>query len=215
MAKGGELSLSFKWLLYGHLKIPTEAQVVVAQDQALAVRAVQHHIYGMSVPLNCRVCGMVPEYVDRLLSGCTLLAATLYKQRHNRLANIVHWSILKCFNQPVSHNYWDHAPSAVVESPKVKVLWDFNIYTDHVLAAQCPDIVVIDKHQKVVQTVDIAVPSDCNVTTKESEKIKKYKDLSVELSSLWKMKCEIIPIVVGGLGCVSARLEVYTLTKTY
>ena len=62
-----------------------------------------------------------------------------------------------------------------MESPKVKVLWDFNIYTDHVLAAWCPDIVVIDKHQKVVQIVDIAVPSDCNVTIKESEKIEKIK----------------------------------------
>ena len=93
---------------------------------------------------------MVPEYVDHLLSGCTPLAATLYKQRHDRLANIVHWNILKRFNQPVSHNYWYHAPSAVVESPKVKVLWDFNIYTDHVLAAWRQDIVVIDKHQKAV-----------------------------------------------------------------
>ena len=24
-----------------------------------------------------------------------------------------------------------------------------------------------------------------------------------------KMKCEVIPIVVGGLGCVTARLEMY------
>ena len=37
---GGELSLSFKWLLYGHLKMPMEALVVAAKDQALAVRAV-------------------------------------------------------------------------------------------------------------------------------------------------------------------------------
>ena len=96
-----------------------------------------------------------------------------------------------------------------MKSSEVKVLWDFNIYTDHVLAARRPDIVVMDKHQKAVQIVDIAVPSDCNVTIKESEKIEKYKDLSVELSSLWKMKCEIIPIAVGGLGCVSTRLEVY------
>ena len=102
---GGELSLSFKWLLYGRLKIPTEAQVVAAQDQALAVRAVQNHIYGMSVPLNCRVCGMVPEYVDHLLSSCTPLAATMYKQRHDRIASIVHWSLLKRFNLSVSCNY--------------------------------------------------------------------------------------------------------------
>ena len=98
MDSGGEISLSFKWLLYGRLKIPTEAQVVAAQDQALAVRTVQNHIYGMSVPLNCRVCGIVPEYVDHLLSSCTPLAATMYKQRHDRIASIVHWSLLKHFN---------------------------------------------------------------------------------------------------------------------
>ena len=33
-----------------------------------------------------------------------------------------------------------------------------------------------------MQIVDVAVPSDCNVSMKETEKIKKYKDLSVELS---------------------------------
>ena len=75
--------------MYGQLKILTEAQVVGAQDQALAARAIQSHIYGMSVPLNCGVYGMVPEYVDYLLSGCTPLAATMYKQRHDRIANIV------------------------------------------------------------------------------------------------------------------------------
>ena len=83
----------------------TEAQVVAAQNQALVVRAVQNCIYGMSVPLNCRVCGMVSEYVDHLLSGCILLAATVYKQRHDRIARIIHWSLLKHFNQPASCEY--------------------------------------------------------------------------------------------------------------
>ena len=118
-------------------------------------------------------------------------------------------SLLKRLNLSVSHNYWDHIPSAVVESSDVKLLWDFNIYTDHVLAARRPDIIVIDNLHNVVQIVDVAVPSDCNVTMKEIEKIEKYKDLSVELSSLWKMKCEVVPIIVGGLGCVTARLGMY------
>ena len=83
------------------------------------------------------------------------------------------------------------------------------MYTDCVLAIQLPDVVVIDKHRKVVLIVDVAVPSDCNVTMKETEKIEKYKDLLIEISSLWKMKGEVIPIVVGGLGCVTAMLDVY------
>ena len=34
---------------------------------------------------------------------------------------------------------------------------------------------------------DVAVPSDCNVSAKEIEKIEKYKDLSIELTSLWNI----------------------------
>ena len=44
---GGELSLCFTWMIKGHLKMPTEAQVEAAQNQTLPVRAVQSHIYGM------------------------------------------------------------------------------------------------------------------------------------------------------------------------
>ena len=53
------------------------------------------------------------------------------------------------------------------------------------------------------------MPSDCHVAQKEKEKIEKYRDLSIEFSSLWRMKCEVMPLVVGGLGCVTTMLEVY------
>ena len=68
----------------------------------------------------------------------------------------------------------NHIPVAVVENSNVKVLWDFNIYTDHFVTACRPDIVVVNKHQKLVQIIDVAVPSDCNVSMKENEKIEKY-----------------------------------------
>ena len=50
------------------------------------------------------------------------------------------------------------------------------------LAAQGPDIVMIDKCQKVLWIVDVAIPSDYNVTVKETEKIEKHRDLSIKLS---------------------------------
>jgi len=37
------------WMMEGRLKMPTEAQLVAAQDQALPVRAVQSCIYGIPV----------------------------------------------------------------------------------------------------------------------------------------------------------------------
>ena len=49
------------------------------------------------------------------------------------------------------------------------------------MAAQCLGIVVINKNQKLVQIMDVAVSSNCNIASEEAEKIKKYKDLSIEL----------------------------------
>ena len=97
----------------------------------------------------------------------------------------------------------------MLESSDVKLLCDFNIYTDHYVAAWHPDIVIIDKCQKMVQIIGVAVPSDCNVSAKEIEKIEKHKDLSIELTSLWKMKCEVISLVIGSLGCIASMLEAY------
>ena len=68
---------------------------------------------------------------------------------------------------------------------------------------------VIDKCQKMVQIIDVVVPLDNNVSAKEIEKIEKYKDLSIELMSLWKMKCDVIPLVIGSLGCITSMLEAY------
>ena len=44
---------------------------------------------------------------------------------------------------------------------------------------------------------------------KENEKIKKCSGLRVELSKRWNSECDVIPVVVGGLGCVSKNFEVY------
>ena len=65
------------------------------------------------------------------------------------------------------------------------------------LLAQLPDIVVVNKEVASVQIIDVAVPADCSITSKEAEKVEKYRDLSIEFMLLQKRKCEIIPIVVG------------------
>ena len=55
----------------------------------------------------------------------------------------------------------------------------------------------------------VSVPFDSYVSAKEIDKIDKYKDLSLELTSLWKMKCTVIPPVIDSLGCIASMLESY------
>ena len=88
-----------------------------------------------------------------------------------------------------------------MENAECKILWDFNIQTDHIIEDRVrPDMVIVDKVKKVCQIVDFAVQYDTRVNTKESEKIEKYQDLARELKKLWNMKVVIIPVIIGTLG---------------
>jgi len=54
----------------------------------------------------------------------------------------------------------------VSENSEVKLLW---LYTDHVLSAWQPVIVMVDKHNNTVEIIDISVPADSNVSKKNRE----------------------------------------------
>ena len=51
-----------------------------------------------------------------------------------------------------------------MENEKIKILWDFNVYTDRKIEARKPDIIVIDnykgKKNKKAKLINISVPTD-------------------------------------------------------
>ena len=90
-----------------------------------------------------------------------------------------------------------------------KILWDFPTQTDKVIEHSWPDIVCINKKTKSCLIIDIAIPGDKNIITKEQEKIDKDQDLQTELGKLWKLKTEVVPVVVGALATTSQNLNIY------
>ena len=62
-----------------------------------------------------------------------------------------------------------------MENTEVKILWDFNVETDHVIVHRRPDIVVLEKKEKKALLIDIAVPGDVIVEEKVEEKMTKYQ----------------------------------------
>ena len=92
---------------------------------------------------------------------------------------------------------------------KVEILWDMILTTDREVGANRPDIVVRDKLNGKVYIIDISCPSDTNVIKKENEKISKYLGLRVELGKMWKSECVVVPVVIGGLGCISPNFANY------
>ena len=99
-----------------------------------------------------------------------------------------------------------HNPAPVPENYLHKLLWDFNIQTDHLILARRPDFIIINKRKRICKIVDFAVPADHRIYLKESEKKDKYLDLARELKKLWNMKVTIVPLVIGVLGTVTKGL---------
>ena len=77
-----------------------------------------------------------------------------------------------------------HNPAPVLENDSHKILWDFNIQTDHRIPARRPDLIIINNNKKkkrICKIDDFAVPVDHRINLKEREKKDKYHDLAREL----------------------------------
>ena len=48
-----------------------------------------------------------------------------------------------------------------------------------------------------------------NVIKKEAEKILKYKDLTIEIQRMWKVKKRVIPVIIGATGTISKSFRKY------
>ena len=105
-----------------------------------------------------------------------------------------------------------HNPASLLENETHKLLWDFEIQTDHLISTRRPDLIKINKKEITCRFVDFAVPAGHRVKLKESEKNDKYLDLARELKKLRNMKVTIIPIVIGAFGTVTKRLEDLEIT---
>ena len=99
-----------------------------------------------------------------------------------------------------------HNPAPVLENDTHKLLWGFNIQTDHLIPARRPDLIIIYKKKRTCKIVDFAVPADHRIKQKECEKKDKYLDLARDLKKLWNMKVTIVPVVIGAFGTITKGL---------
>ena len=99
-----------------------------------------------------------------------------------------------------------HNLAPVLENDTHKLLWDFDIQTDHLISAKRPDLIIINEKKRTCKIVDFAVPADHRIKLKVCEKKDKYLDFARELKKLWNMEVTIIPIVIGAFGTVPKGL---------
>ena len=134
------------------------------------------------------------------------MAQKEYNIRHDWVGKVIHWEMCKKFKFDHANKWYMPNSAPVLENDIHKLLWDFDIQTDHLISARRPDCLIINKKKRICKIVDFAVPADLRIKLKECEKRDKYLDLTRELKKLWNMKVTIISIEIGAFGTVTNGL---------
>jgi hypothetical protein len=72
------------------------------------------------------------------------------------------------------------------------------VQTDRTIPNNKPDIIIHDNEKRTCMLIDIAISGDRYVIKKkDTEKILKYKDLTMEIQRMWNVKTNVIPVITG------------------
>ena len=100
--------------------------------------------------------------------------------RHALVGKVIHLKMCKKFKFDHTNKWYMHNPAHILEYVTHKLLWDFDIHTDHLFSARRADLIIINKKRRTCEIVDCAIPADHRIKLKECEKKDKYLDLARE-----------------------------------
>ena len=109
---------------------------------------------------KCRLCRDRDETINRIISEYSKLAQKEYKTIHDWVGKVIHWELCKDFKFDHTNKWYMHNPASILENDTHKLLWDFDIQTDHLISARRPDLIIISKKKKTRKIVDFAIPGD-------------------------------------------------------
>jgi len=107
--------------------------------------------------------------------------------------------------------WYEHLPKSVETSQggKVTILWNQQVQIDRSIPNNKPDIIISDYEKGTCRLIDVAISGDRNVIKKRTEKILKYKDLTIEIRRMCNVRTKVIPVIMGAAGTISKRFRKY------
>ena len=136
------------WQRKGNLKRETESLRIAAHDNAIRTNHIKARIDKTQQNSKCRLCGDRDEAINHIISECSKLAQKEYKAGHDWVGKVIHWEMCKKFKFDHTNKWYMHNPAPVLENDTHKLLWDFNIQTDHLIPARRPDLMITNKKRE-------------------------------------------------------------------
>ena len=142
---------TWTWLRKGNFKRETESLLIAAQDNAIRTNHIKARIDNAQQNSRCRLYGDRDETINLIINECNKLAQKEYKARHNWVGKMIHGEMCRNFQFDYTNKWYMHNPAPVLEFDSHKLLWDFNIQTDHLIGARRPDLIIINKKREFVK----------------------------------------------------------------
>ena len=143
---------TWTWLRKGNLIRETESLLIAAQNNTITK---QHHIKTRKDKTQrnskCRLCSDRNETINHIISECSKLAQKEYKTRHDWVGKVIHWEMCKKFKFDHTNKWYMHNPAPVIEKDAHKLLWDFDVQTDHLNSASRHDLIIINNKKENLQ----------------------------------------------------------------
>ena len=165
---------------------------IVAQNNIIRTNYFKSKIDKTQQINKFRLCRDRDETINHIISEYSKLAQKDYNTRHDWVWKVIHWKLSEKSKFDHTNQWYMHNPESVEENKMHKILWDFEIQTDHLILARRPNRVIVNKKKR--ERENLLVPANHTVKLKESEK----KDLVRELKKT--MEQAVIQIVVRAPG---------------
>ena len=125
-------------------KRETESVLIAAHNNAIRTNDVKARIDKMQRNSRCRLCGNRDETINHIISECSKLAQREYKTRHDWEGKVIHGGLYKKFKFGHTNKWYMYNPESVLENETHKLLWYFEIETDHLIWADNQTFVIVN-----------------------------------------------------------------------
>jgi hypothetical protein len=73
---------------------------------------------------------------------------------------------------------------------------------------------IYDNEKGICMLIHVAISGDRNVAMKETEKILKYKYLTIEQQHMWNIQIEVKPVITRATGTISKSVRKYQVNRS-
>ena len=104
---------------------------MAAQNSAIGTNHIKARIDKTPQNSKYRLCSDRDETINHIISEWSKLAQKKYKARYDWVGKVIHWEMCKNFKFDHANKWYMHNSASVLENDTHKLLWDFDIQTDH------------------------------------------------------------------------------------